>query len=524
MGVHMVYIALHVIPCAMLGWLACEVYQRNPRHPLNRTASAMFGLMALLFSGALLDQTLPTEHVGAFVTWFELLPAIVLNGVTMLFIRQLTARVAAPSFSNLDLCLAAPPAAAALLLAYPSYFGLGSPSGGASGSGEGAYVLMLAVTAICAVYSGARWVQGWRRLRDQPQDHPPRIQLLQVGLALLFGGAWMLIVSVVVRTDAYRIADEPPAPLFALLLFGFFIRRAMLHYGFMPSLMEKYRVLFDLSPFGVLLIDSRSIVREANPMVLLLFGYTAEQMRGQSLDTFLAEGESLPQAANGSAQGEVEIVGGRGERKRVSAQVNELFAEGERLSYVVLQDITERKKAEEEIVYLAYHDPLTGLGNRLQFQEAMRALLNGPERGALLILDLDHFKEVNDVHGHLAGDEFLRHIAGIMRACVPAPGQICRIGGDEFAVLLPGAAEAGAAEAIAHDLLAGLTGEGGAVQAGSPVTVSIGISLWPTHAADPVSLIHAADVAMYQAKQQGRNRYRLYQPSASVAETSGSAG
>ncbi|MDG0814658.1 GGDEF domain-containing protein [Cohnella rhizosphaerae] len=159
---------------------------------------------------------------------------------------------------------------------------------------------------------------------------------------------------------------------------------------------------------------------------------------------------------------------------------------------------------------MAYHDALTGVGNRLYFQETLSSLLQNGTEGALLLLDLDRFKAVNDRHGHQAGDKLLREIASKLRECTSGSGMLFRLGGDEFAVVLPDVGGTWEAAETAENLLAALTGHRGAISPDSPVTVSIGIAHWPAHGSDTTALLHAADIAMYKSKDQGRNRYSVY--------------
>ncbi len=180
------------------------------------------------------------------------------------------------------------------------------------------------------------------------------------------------------------------------------------------------------------------------------------------------------------------------------------------------EDITERLRAEQEISRLAYYDPLTGLPNRAQLEAELRRCVNRCGRSgravALLLVDLDNFKLVNDSFGHGAGDRLLRRIAGRLRGVEGGAGMLARLGGDEFLLLLPeleGDAEAAARDA-ADEVSARLAEPfrvGGAV---FHVHASIGISLYPEDAQAPVELLQHADMAMYQSKGRGRAASTVY--------------
>jgi diguanylate cyclase (GGDEF)-like protein/PAS domain S-box-containing protein len=182
-----------------------------------------------------------------------------------------------------------------------------------------------------------------------------------------------------------------------------------------------------------------------------------------------------------------------------------------------IQDITERKGFETQMVYLANHDPLTSLYNRRRFQEELEhqlALARRYEaRGGALLLDLDQFKEVNDTLGHQAGDQLLKTLAKALRERLRETDTLARIGGDEFAVLLPHADAERAAVVAGHVLetVARCSVDAGGQHA-MGVTTSIGVVLFPEHGRTSDELIARADAAMYEAKRNGGNRFVFFQP------------
>jgi diguanylate cyclase (GGDEF)-like protein/PAS domain S-box-containing protein len=172
----------------------------------------------------------------------------------------------------------------------------------------------------------------------------------------------------------------------------------------------------------------------------------------------------------------------------------------------VLVDITEQRRAAESLRYHADHDVLTGLVNRRRFEEELERCGSGGSHGAVVIVDVDHFKFVNDSLGHEAGDAVLRGVASSLRERVGATGLPARLGGDEFAVLLPGAGEQEARE-LAVSLLHAVRSRETRV----PVTASAGISVFdagPTQ--DPGDALVAADIALYEAKEDGRDRVATF--------------
>ena len=179
-------------------------------------------------------------------------------------------------------------------------------------------------------------------------------------------------------------------------------------------------------------------------------------------------------------------------------------------------DITERKRAEEQIKSLAYHDSLTGLPNRRLFQDRLSMAVAQAHRNsqhlAVLFLDLDRFKSVNDSLGHAAGDRLIQHVAERLRTCLREGDTVARLGGDEFTLLLPGVAQVVDAARVAEKVLDALRAPFLIEDRELLATASIGISLYPEDGRDADTLVKNADAGMYRAKQQGRDNYQLCAP------------
>jgi diguanylate cyclase (GGDEF)-like protein/PAS domain S-box-containing protein len=180
----------------------------------------------------------------------------------------------------------------------------------------------------------------------------------------------------------------------------------------------------------------------------------------------------------------------------------------------VSQDITERKRQEEEVRFLAYHDTLTGLPNRRLLDDRMRQAVYLAQRRdvrvAALLIDLDDFKQVNDALGHRAGDAVLREVAQRLSACMRKSDTLARQGGDEFVALLPDLQRESDCQFVAEKVLRALEPEFRVEGRVFRIGASIGISIYPSDAGDGETLLRNADVAMYRAKQLGRNQYQFY--------------
>ena len=177
-------------------------------------------------------------------------------------------------------------------------------------------------------------------------------------------------------------------------------------------------------------------------------------------------------------------------------------------------DVTQRKEAEEKLVYLAHYDGLTGLPNRVLFLDRLQQTFARSQRrgllAAVMFLDLDRFKVVNDTLGHGVGDELLRHVAQRLAGCVRHGDTVCRFSGDEFVLIVNDLHEAEAATHIAQKVLQAFGDPFRIASHEIFVTTSVGISMYPSDCDDGQTLLKNADTAMYRAKESGRNNYQFY--------------
>jgi diguanylate cyclase (GGDEF)-like protein/PAS domain S-box-containing protein len=286
---------------------------------------------------------------------------------------------------------------------------------------------------------------------------------------------------------------------------------------------RRMRLVFEKADTGILVLDDRGAIQSFNPAFARIVGAAA--VPGASLGDLLAPhgrtvGALIEESqASGEARDadlEIDLSLGRG-KAWVELSVNPL---GSNLLQALVNDITDRKRAETLARELASRDTLTGLLNRRGFDAALANLLastRGEVHFALLQIDLDHFKQVNDSHGHAAGDRVLREVARVFERKVRRSDIVSRLGGDEFSILLPGIENAAKAVEIANSIIAGVSEPidiGGGVRA--RVGASIGIAFAESEHETPASFLRRADVAMYGAKQDGRGR-------ACVAESPGTA-
>jgi len=177
-------------------------------------------------------------------------------------------------------------------------------------------------------------------------------------------------------------------------------------------------------------------------------------------------------------------------------------------------DITERKRAEERIQYLATHDALTGLPNRAMFNQLLNHAIQAARRYqrqvAVLFIDLDRFKIINDTMGHDAGDQLLQEIAARFKQTLRAVDVVARLGGDEFVILIEEVSDLNQLETVSHRILSAVIKPMTIMEQECRITTSIGISIFPKDAEDEQSLMKNADIAMYFAKEEGKNNFQFY--------------
>ncbi|WP_434702664.1 diguanylate cyclase [Pseudomonas sp. Z1-12] len=210
------------------------------------------------------------------------------------------------------------------------------------------------------------------------------------------------------------------------------------------------------------------------------------------------------------------IVYGGDEAGRLAQSFNDLMAQLEWHDARTSAELQQRRLAEQQLNKLAYYDPVTGLHNRHYFKEkletAVTEVLRYGTSCALLFIDLDDFKIVNDTLGHETGDTLLTLVAERLRSTLRSSDVVCRIGGDEFAVILESRANATQATQVASNIVGALSSSFGIDGHQINIGASLGISLCPDHASDTVSLLRNADMAMYHAKGNGKNNFYLYAP------------
>lgn len=288
--------------------------------------------------------------------------------------------------------------------------------------------------------------------------------------------------------------------------------------------LQLFVKMFDNSGEAILITDAQQKIIAVNPAFYLITQFSEEEVIGNT-PGMLSSGRQDAKfyqamwkiiSETGTWQGEIWNRRKSGEIFPEWLSIGTVKnAQGEVLNYVGLfSDISQRKAAEAHIEYLAHYDSLTNLPNRALFADRLKhALVTGSrnqKKTALLFLDLDKFKAVNDAMGHLAGDLLLQSVAERLKSCVRVSDTICRQGGDEFMILLAEIGGVEDAEMIARKIVAAMAEPHQIGNRALTITFSIGISVCPDDATDDETMIKNADDAMYVAKDSGRNNYKFF--------------
>ena len=304
----------------------------------------------------------------------------------------------------------------------------------------------------------------------------------------------------------------------------FFIDRDITERKQIEARLRSLSVAVEQGPVSVVITGADEAIQYVNPCFTAVTGYTNQEAVGQTpriLQSGLTEQAVYTSLWQTLLEGKTwtgEFINKRknGELFWEEAHIAPVFdAAGTVLQYVAVKlDITDRKLVEEQVTHLAQYDALTDLPNRTLFsdrlQQALALAQREDNRLALMFVDLDHFKPVNDVYGHAVGDLLLKQVAQRMRDAVRASDTLGRIGGDEFVLLFPKLEAPSDAQLVAEKLRLALEAPFDIDGHTLLISACVGIAIYPDHGNEEKMLFHCADLAMYCAKQKGRNAVQMF--------------
>lgn len=515
-----------------LFYLGIEVYQRNRQSALHRTAAFIYLLGILILTGQLLSYAAPFEYAqlalyGKYGLSFVLFSALI-------FFYGNIAPGDREQRSGLPYWMAAASAPPLLLLFLPAFAGFGvsvseTDAGRIATADTPLLAALIGAGLWTALSIGAILTAAWSRIRTGSESFRERRQwkILVAGYAvLLFGGFALAALDLAHPGWAGEWLGPPLSgnPAWVLLVWGVVLRHAMAKYDLLPPPDGHYRILFELSPFGILILDREATIAACNPNAEKLIGCRPGELNGlplqQLLPTerraiFMDRYQTYFQTRR-AIRSELTVIDFTGKPIEVKVDTDYFQTERETYQFAIVQDITGQRETERHIRHLAYYDALTGLANREQFQEQLQNALSRIRPGAfgvaVMIVDLDRFKSINDTLGLPVGDYVLRHVAQLLRRVVDEGHTVARLGGDEFAVLVPRAIHAEEVRLLGEHIVAEFRKPVSCDGYEFSITGSVGVCFVPVADADADELLRRASVAMYRAKHLGRNQCVLYSP------------
>lgn len=291
---------------------------------------------------------------------------------------------------------------------------------------------------------------------------------------------------------------------------------------------QHFRLLVEGTvDYAIFMLDANGFVVSWNPGAQRILGYEEREAIGRHVSLFYTQddirrGEPMRKLAQTVEEGRAEDDAWRvrkdGQRFWSTGVLDALHDEqGNVRGFVeIMRDNTERRLAEENTFFLANHDALTGLPNRARFLERLdEALMNADRDGtqaAILLLDLDRFKLINDTLGHHVGDQLLQRVAERLSHCVRETDTVARLGGDEFVIILTRVKDIAAVEAMAAKIVQEIGRTFHVARQDVRSGTSVGVAIYRRDGNDPGELLQKADLAMYRAKASGRNHYRIFVP------------
>ncbi|UZE94997.1 bifunctional diguanylate cyclase/phosphodiesterase [Alkalimarinus alittae] len=291
---------------------------------------------------------------------------------------------------------------------------------------------------------------------------------------------------------------------------------------------RRYKALIETAGSPIIVIDDRYLIKQWNSAAESLFGYSRDDVIGKNyIDCFVPQQQQdetawkitkVIESGVGKENLNSEAIAFDGVEHAMLWNINRISNSDDEPTQVILigQDITEIQTTQDQLHHLAHFDILTGAANRRLFEDrcnqALKQSLRHQHSIAIITLDIDFFKRINDTFGHDAGDELLKVIVNRLTACVRNEDTVARLGGDEFSVLLADVSGVEGAELVARNILDAITTPIPLPSGELVITSSIGVSLAPDDAAVYAELLKNADMAMYQAKSSGRNNIQFFDP------------
>ena len=392
---------------------------------------------------------------------------------------------------------------------------LGFREGGITESGDGKSLYLPAVSAQNAALITASASQLWAivynhllpvinadMLVEHLILHPALQNLLEYNQPLLkqMNDLTTALEQNATHEVGYLRALQASLLLLALINFALVCKRLLRQIHQSDNNFQSLRNIIDSIETGILLYDKDELIRSSNKAADRLFGYDDVKVIGKHLHQLVFSDEQKTLGIKSDSSTFI---------AKISTQT--LFEFNDQISVCTIMDVSEQARKEQKLIHLAFHDALTGLPNRILLVERLQQDLLRAKRDstllAVMFVDLDGFKAVNDELGHDAGDELLIWVTKRFKQCCREVDTVARLGGDEFVFIISSFQSLSAAKMVAESIIKAVNQAFLIQQHTIKISASIGIALYPMDHEEAESLIKYADDAMYLAKQQGKNRF-----------------
>lgn len=507
------YMAVYLLPAFLLSHLALDVLLRNPRQVEHRLLSLFVFGYAMLFLAEFGRHLSPIEASPAFVTYWFGNAGILIFVCSVHFIVKVTGFGAKLPRWIYPYAIYLPLVPVALtfirqenILNSQRFDQVGVwiyPEFNAS------YLTTMTVGNVFHFLVILLLMYALKRSE--------RFEHQRVLRMLIWTAVAVLVWDIVFGYVQLRGIMPPYAYMYGGLVWAVALVVAMNRLDFLASYVKRYGTLYNLNPSAILLVDDQGQIESANPAARTLFHTVrvvnerfVDLLPEKKRDEWSAHYDQHFHAQKKFLEFETKIQTKSGQERYVVIDGDFVYIDQKIHGMILIRDVHSFKEAEQSIRFFAYHDPLTKLANRRAFYEQADQALLQADTVALVVIDLDGFKGINDTYGHQVGDDFLVHLGELLEMATPEAGLASRVGGDEFYMYVPNV-DADDIVAFVERLQSLLTERPFRLGRETiPIRASIGVSVAPDQGEDLDTLIHKADQAMYQIKQHGKNDYAIY--------------
>ncbi|WP_170885642.1 sensor domain-containing diguanylate cyclase [Bacillus alkalicellulosilyticus] len=512
---------IYFIPFLFLFAMAAEVFFRSPHNSLHRLTALLLLLFSSIFLADYHMVLLPLESAVVFITYFKFFAAFLSMILVVYFFKRISKIQLHWVF---HIVFFVPFLGILLMLLFPTEFFVyihEDHEGFRTETASSPLLVILTIATInTIIWNIVLLVIGEKKAKKN--HYSPTFQKR---FAVIYIGTIVTTIYLIVTSIIIYIGFQFDISFFILsnyisIIWAISIRYAMVKFDFLTTASQRFELLYQMSSNGIVLINKNGSIEEANSAFLTMVGAEKKDILTMSFQTLLKDDEKIMFSTfldNTFLQTmplEIQITINHKEDNEKIVQTGSglIDYDGENFVYLVLHDITSQKLYEDKLKKMAYEDPLTGIGNRAFFHKQINTILeNKPllnQSLAIILVDLDKFKWINDTYGHAAGDAALRHVASQIQKSIPKDAHPIRMGGDEFAIILH-VKNIDAIEQAVKSILSNINQP--FLFQGTKLSLkgSAGISVAYQDKVDADRLLNLADKAMYKAKKTLGGNYHF---------------